>query len=227
MKKTQLLNALFVTLLLSLGSAVYATPIRQAQDLFRSAGTFTLDFNNLPVGARVYTLTLEQGISGSGISAALLNLSEHALHISGQRRNRQGDSNRAMTFDGECGGSASSCSGNDRDLFAPGQGNLLIVSQDNDEGNPNDNHQGGHIDIDFSDFGPGHVTVGSIAIFDVSHSGAAVELYAEGKRVERVPVRRGRTGEKTTVEFDAPVIDFMRIIVKDSFAIDDLSFTIE
>lgn len=52
MNKTQLLNALFVTLLLSLGSAVYATPIRQAQDLFRSAGTFTLDFNTLPAGIR-------------------------------------------------------------------------------------------------------------------------------------------------------------------------------
>lgn len=226
MKATNRLT-LGLAALFTLVGTVSATPARQAQDLFRTASTFTLDFNTLPVGARISDLTLEQGITGTGISSVLLELNENVVHVSGQRRNREGDSNHAMTFDGECGGDASGCSGNDDDLFEPGQGNLLIVSQDGDGSDPNDNHEGGHVDIDFSDFGSGRVTVASVSVFDVSHSGATVTLYADGERLAEVPIARGGTGEKATVELNTVGVDFVRISVRDSFAIDDLTFTVE
>lgn len=227
MKATTHLTLALATLL-SLAGTTSATPTRQAQDLFRTTSTFTLDFNTLPVGARVASLTLEQGITGTGISSAFLGLSgENVVHVSGQRRDREGDSNHAMTFDGECGGDASGCSGNDDDLFEPGQGNLLIVSQDGDGSSPNDNHEGGHVDIDFSDFGSGRVSVTSVSVFDVSHSGATVALYADGEKLEEVPIPRGGTGEKATVDLNTSGVDFVRISVKDSFAVDDLSFTLE
>ena len=49
-----------LVMLISLAGTTSATPIRQAQDLFRTASTYTLDFNTLPVGARVASLTLSK-----------------------------------------------------------------------------------------------------------------------------------------------------------------------
>ena len=144
-----------------------------------------------------------------------------------QRRGREGDSNRAMTFDGECGGDPEGCSGNDDDLYNPGQGNLLIVSQDNNPDDPNDNHRGGHIDFDFSDFGPGAVTITSLDVFDVSHNGATLTLYADGERIKEIPVPRGGTGKRTKVEVDTPGVDLLRVTVRDSFAVDNLVFEVQ
>lgn len=173
--------------LLGLGSTVDATSERQVGDIFRSADrTFTADFSGLPAGQRTAQLALGQGVSGGSVTDALLGLTS-TLHVTGQRAEREGDSNRAMIFDGECAGNAESCSGGDDDLYEPGQGNLLIVSQDNDTADPNDNHEGGHIDFDFSGFGPGAVTVTSVAVFDVSHEGATIALYADGELIEEVP----------------------------------------
>jgi hypothetical protein len=208
---------------------VSATPTEQAADILRSVqGTFTIDFNGLPVGQRVSQVAVGEGVSGSGIGAVLLGTEgENVVRVNAQRRGREGDSNRAMTFDGECEGDPEGCSGNDDDLYNPGQGNLLIVSQDNNPDDPNDNHRGGHIDFDFSDFGPGAVTVTSLEVFDVSHNGATITLYADGERIREIPVPRGGTGERTTVEVDTPGVDFLRVTVRDSFAVDNLVFEVQ
>lgn len=152
---------------LGLGSVVGATPAKQAAGILRSAeGPFIIDCNRLPVGQRVSQVVLNQGVSGSGIGSVLLGIDgEDAVRVDAQRRGRKGDSNRAMTFDGECRGDPEDCSGNDGDLYNPGQGrNLLIVSQDNNPDDPNDNHGGEHIDFDFSGFGPGRVSVTGLEV---------------------------------------------------------------
>lgn len=213
---------------LGLGTLAGAAPTEQAADLLRSAqGGFTVDFSNLAVGQRVSQVAVGQGVSSSGFGAIFLGEGENVVRVTAQRRGREGDSNRAMTFDGECGGDPEGCSGNDDDLYEPGQGNLLIVSQDDDAGDPNDNHGGGHIDFDFSGFGPGAVTVASLEVFDVSHGGAAVTLFADGERLEEVSVPRGGTGERATVELGTPGVDLVRVTVRDSFAVDNLVFTVE
>jgi serine-aspartate repeat-containing protein C/D/E len=206
-------------LLMFTGGVVSASPAGQAAsraadqaaDLLRSVqNTFTIDFNGLPVGQRVSQVSVGEGV----------------ISISAQRRDRPGDSNRAMIFDAECGGLPEGCSGNDDDLYAPGQGNLLIVSQDNNSADPNDNHEGGHVNIDFSSFGSGSVRVVSFKVFDVSHKGAVVSLYADGEIISNIPIPRGGTGEQTTVEVDTPGVDLMRVTVADSFALDDIVFEV-
>lgn len=218
----------WVLAVLSLGSLVSASPTEQIEDILRSTdSTFTVDFSGLPVGQRVSQVALGQGISGSSVASALLGINgANTIRISGQRADRSGDGNRAMTFDGECGGNPEGCSGNDDDLYEPGQGNLLIVSQDNNADDPNDNHDGGHIDFDFSDFGPGAVTVTSLEVFDVSHNGAAVYLYADGELIEAISIARGGTGERATVEVDTSGVELMRVTVEDSFAVDNLAFEV-
>jgi hypothetical protein len=201
----------------------------QAADLIRSLqGTFTIDFNGLPAGQRVLQVVVGKGVGSSARAAGLPTaVGEGVVRISAQRRDYPGDSNRAMIFDGECGGSPEGCSGNDDDLYAPGQRNLLIVSQDNDADDPNDNHEGGHINFDFSDFGPGSVTVTSLKVLDVSHNGAVISLYADGEIIDEIPVPRGSTGEQITVEVATPGVDFMRVTVEDSFAVDDIVFEVQ
>jgi hypothetical protein len=186
---------------------------------------FAMHFDTLPAGQQVSEVALNRGVSGISTGALPLSLlGSSGVRVHAQRRDKEGDSNRAMIYNGECEGSAESCSGNDGDdLYQPGEGNLLIVSQDNDGSDPNDNHDGGHIEFDFSDFGPGAVTVTSIEVVDVSHNGAAAYLYADGELVKEVPIPRGETGELSVVEIDTPGVDLMRVTVEDSFAVNDLS----
>ncbi len=173
-------------------------------------------------------VTVGQGVSSSGIGSVLLGVDAgNVVYVNAQRRGREGDSNRAMPFDGECGGYSEGCSGNDGDRYNPGQGNLLIVSQDNNLDDPNDNHRDGHIDFDFSSFGPGAVTVTSLEVYDVSHNGATVTLYADGERIREIPIERGSTGERATIEVDTPGVDLVRITVEDSFAVDNLVFEVQ
>lgn len=187
---------------------------------------FTMHFDTLPAGQQTSEVALNQGISGLSTGTLPLSLlGSSAVRIHAQRLDKEGDSNRAMIYNAECEGNAESCSGNDGDdLYQPGEGNLLIVSQDNNADDPNDNHDGGHIDFDFSNFGSGAVTVTSIEVFDVSHNGAAAYLYANGELLKEVPIPRGDTGELSLVEIDTPGVDLMRVTVNDSFAVNDLSF---
>lgn len=191
------------------------------------AGSFVIHFDRLPAGQRVSEVSFGQGISGFSTGEVPLSaLGASRVLVQAQRLDRGGDSNRAMIYNAECAGSAGSCSGNDGDdLFQPGEGNLLIVSQDNDGSDPNDNHDGGSIEFDFSEFGPGAVTVTSLEIIDVSQNGAAAYLYADGELVEEVAIARGDTGELGVVEINTPGVDLMRVTVEDSFAVNDLLFT--
>ncbi len=52
-----------------------------------------------------------------------------------------------ILFNSDC--SEASCSGQDDDLASPGQGNILIISEDNDFSDPDDSRFGGTILIDF------------------------------------------------------------------------------
>lgn len=191
------------------------------------AGSFVIHFDQLPAGQQVSDVSFNQGVSGFSTGALPVSaLGTSRVRIQAQRLDRDGDSNHAMIYNAECAGTAESCSGNDGDdLYQPGQGNLLIVSQDNNSSDPNDNHDGGSIEFDFSGFGPGAVTVTSLEIIDVSHDGAAAHLYADGELIGEVPIPRGDTGALSVVEINTPGVDFMRVTVEDSFAVNDLFFT--
>ncbi len=131
---------------------------------------------------------------------------------------------------GTCGGG---CSGEDDDLEFPGQGNILIVSEDLDTTDPDDASGGGRLDLDFANpgFGPGTVFVNSLVVMDVESNEAAgtIELFAGGPTgvlvtSVNVPVT-GNNGKATVPIGD--VGDFLRVNFIGSGAIDDIDVDIE
>lgn len=69
----------------------------------------------------------------------------------------------------------------------------------------------GSIDIVFGTifirFSSSKVTVASVAVFDVSHGGTTIALYADVERLTQVSVPRGETGEKATVELNTSGVE--------------------
>ena len=127
--------------------------------------------------------------------------------------------NAAMIFDAECAGG---CSGGDVDLNFPGHGNILIITEDEDAGNPDDaDLVGAFFEFDFSTWGPGTVCVDSIDVGDVEaqETGAKVELFP-GPTVVNVP----DTGNNVIVTQAINVcgVDLMRVTLNGSGAIDNI-----
>jgi LPXTG-motif cell wall-anchored protein len=117
-----------------------------------------IDFEDgLAPGDIVSSLSAGQGITGEDFGT---------VGVIGTRSDLP-DVNQAMIFDAACGGAAASCSGEDLDLYQPQLGNVLIISEDGDSGDPDDADVGEQIDFDFSSWGSGVVTVLSIDVLDV------------------------------------------------------------
>lgn len=195
------------------------------------SGDFVISFESLAIGQKIFSVTLDQGMSGTATSSVPLNLlgTQATVHIRGARPDLEGDSNRAMIYDGECGGDASSCSGkNDGGhLYHPGKGNLLIISQNNDGSNPDDNYHGGQLYFDFSSFGPGKVTLGSLEVVNSRGEGAVIELYADGERLAHVAIPKSEDERMfDLIEIDVAGVDLMRVATRGQFALNDISFSI-
>jgi hypothetical protein len=69
-----------------------------------------------------------------------------------------------MVFDSTC---TPGPTGGDPDLCVPGQGNVLIVSEDGEAGDPDDNAGGFQITIDFTDLETGSVNLQNLKGVDV------------------------------------------------------------
>lgn len=136
-----------------------------------------------------------------------------------------GSGHGPMIFDGTCdGGPPSNCTGGDSDLYHPGQNNILILSEDGDSNDPDDDAGGGWIEIDFSNFGEGSVTVASLVFIDSEEDGH-VYLYSGGELVDEAVLGAVADG---TLEYrfvsDVPGVDFIRIELGGSGAIDDIGY---
>ena len=106
-----------------------------------AAVSTTVDFEDgLTEGDIVSALSNGTGISGGAVSGAIVVNAERTGSPAG---------NDAMIFVATCAGG---CSGGDSDLNAPGQGNVLIISEDNEAADPDDAAVGGVIDLDFAGF---------------------------------------------------------------------------
>lgn len=169
-----------------------------------------LDFEGLSPGNQPTSISWGSGISGEYIPGEVL--------ISGSRHG-------PMIFDGKCrGGPRRNCTGGDSDLYQPGQGNILILSEDGDSNDPDDDARPGWIEIDFSNFGTGSVTVGSLVFIDSEEDGI-VHLYSDDELVD-VAVLGGVVDGTKEYRFvsDVPGVDFIRIELGGSGAIDDLGY---
>lgn len=169
-----------------------------------------VDFENLQPGDQPDQIRSGEGISGDAISGF--------VRISG-------DGHGPMIFDAACaGGPASNCTGGDTDLYQPTQGNVLIISEDGDSSDPDDDGRGGIIEFDFSSFGGGFVSVGSLVLID-AEEGGTVTLYRDGEIIDQTFLGGVSDGEME-YRFVSEVsgVDFMRIELGGSGAIDDIGY---
>ncbi len=135
--------------------------------------------------------------------------------------------NDPMIFDARCGGQPTNCTGGDNDLYQPAQGNILILSEDGDSSDPDDERWGGYIEFDFSNFGDGLVTIGSMVIVDSEpDSIVLIKLYRDGNLIAQENLYGAGDGQIET-RFPTPVpdIDFMTVSMEDSGAIDDIGYS--
>lgn len=132
-----------------------------------------------------------------------------------------------MVFDATCNYQPTNCSGDDDDLYQPGQGNILIISEDGISSDPDDNGPGGLIEFDFSNFGDGYVTIGSLVVIDSEATAVVtIKLYRDGDLIAISEVPGAGDGELET-RFPTPVpdIDFMSVSFEDSGGIDDIGYS--
>jgi hypothetical protein len=139
-----------------------------------------IDFEGLAEGTIVSQVSAGNGISGFNAGGHVAILGNNPV-FPGQ--------NAAMIFDATCDGAtntteaAARCSGGDRDLWQPSLGNILIISEDLDSSDPDDaDVKGEAIDINFSAWGTGVVTIGSVVlnvqdIDEAEDKDAKVTLY--------------------------------------------------
>jgi hypothetical protein len=100
--------------------------------------TSVIDFEGLAEGSIVSCVSSGAGISGDDAGGSVGVLGTNPMLVG----------NSAMIFDGECGGG---CTGEDDDLFFPGHGSILIISEDGDSSDPDDaDVVGAVMEFDFS-----------------------------------------------------------------------------
>ena len=156
---------------------------------------------------------------------------------SNARTDQSGDlvvpGNAAMIFDATCSGAQSNCTGGDPDLYQPGQGNVLIVTEDGDCEDPDDEGSAGNdpiLEFDFSSFGikptGNTVRVESITILDTDNPAPELYLYSGGKGGTLEFSTSLPTTPEGGIVIDHPIgvsgVDYMVIEMNGSGAIDDI-----
>ena len=125
--------------------------------------------------------------------------------------------NRAMVFD------ADNPTGHDFDLGVPDQGNILIISEDGDSGDPDDNAHGGLVKFEFDE----PANIDSITVIDIEESGGRILLYDEhGSWIKTIDIHPNGNMGVSTIQIDTDGVAKMKVKLKGSGALDDLKYTI-
>ncbi len=191
----------------------------------------TIDFEaGLSEGDTPGTLSAGRGISGADLGT---------VSLVGFNPDVPGDS--AMIFDATCGGQTVApddpafdpllCSDDDADLYVPAAGNIAIISEDGNSEVPDDAlRTDTYFTLDFSDWGPGAVTVDSFGVGDIDfgQTGAEASFFdAAGGLIAVVPIPE--IGDNATAIIPAGVdgVASMTIALHGSGAIDLISITVD
>ena len=173
----------------------------------------TIDFEGTLVkGDIVTSLSFGAGISGDDAGGFVA--------VEGTNPRFGAETDDAMIFDTD------SISGGDTDLAA-GDGNVLIITEDEDASDPDD--EGFFADVtfqfDYSSWGTGTVTVNSLNFVDIEEAGGTVEVFSGGcgvtsEGVVGIPT----TGDGGVVNFAVGFTgDCMVVTLAGSGAIDNIS----
>lgn len=133
---------------------------------------------------------------------------------------RAGDSessaNDAMIFD------SANPTGGDHDLEYADQGNILIISEDNDSGDPDDNAHGGTLTFEFDE--PARVE--SLNILDIEETGGTIDLFdADGVLLQTVAIPAPGDNSAQEVEIMTDNVTTMNVNLVGSGAVDELVYT--
>lgn len=210
MKKSYLMNiaGIFAILVFTLSAFIPASASSMA----------TIDFEGLAEGSIISTVSSGNGISGDPISGF--------VNVFGFNPDFPG-TNAAMIFDSTCPGG---CSGGDDDLFWPTLGNVLIVSEDLDQSDPDDaDRRGAYFTFNFKNFGTGKVTVESLVLGDVEAEEATgkVRLFGGGSLLAEVPIPVTGDGNFITLPIGVSGVQFIKVLLKGSVAVDNIKVKIE
>jgi hypothetical protein len=178
----------------------------------------TIDFEGLAEGAIINAVSSGNGISGDPVNGF--------VKVYGFNPDFPGV-NAAMIFDSTCPGG---CSGGDDDLFWPTLGNVLIVSEDLDQTDPDDaDRRGAYFTFNFKKFGTGKVTVESLVLGDVEQVEATgkVKLYGNGALLAEVPIPVTGDGNFTTLPIGVSGVQFIKVILKGSVAVDNIKVKVD
>ena len=206
--------------------AVVALSLAGSTGLARAQAVATIDFEGLPEGLIVNEVSAGAGISGDtgGVTGSIT--------VFGDSPDPAVNTNAAIIFDATC---TPRCTGNATDLKRPELGNLLIVARyltdkdgDGLVDDPNDmNLKNAKLEFNFSAWGAGTVTVVSVDVVDVDpgQEGGRFELFSGGPTgtllaTVLIPV----TGDNGVLSVPIGVtdVDFMRVVLKGSGAIDNI-----
>lgn len=183
----------------------------------------TVDFEGLAEGAIVSTLTCAAGVScDTPIGGSISIFGFNPVFGAGV--------NTAMIFDATCTGG---CTGGDTDLFQPGQGNVLITSEDLDGSDPDDaDVPGMQFDLNFAGFGSGTVTVNSLVILDVDEGeeGGTIQLFSGGPGgtlLATIAIPVTGDGSLATIPIGVSGVDFLRVNLNGSAAIDGIDLQLD
>ena len=139
--------------------------------------------------------------------------------ISAQRAGDAANSeNDAMTFD------SNNATGGDHDLEYDGQGNILIISEDNDSSDADDNASGGTISFDFTEVSE----VQSLNLLDIEEAGGTIDLFDEaGDLINTVDIPAAGDNSNQMIEINTMGVSSMDVNLVGSGAVDDLMYVPE
>ena len=136
--------------------------------------------------------------------------------ISAQRAGDRDDSeNDAMIFD------SNSPTGGDYDLGFEGQGNIVIISEDNDSSDADDNAHGGTITFDFDAISE----VQSLNLLDIEEAGGTIDLFDEaGELINTVDIPAAGDNSNQLIEINTVGVASLDVNLVGSGAVDELMY---
>jgi hypothetical protein len=179
--------------------------------------SWTIDFEGLAEGSTPGSLSVGSGISGPGSLGGSVGLSSDG-----------GVTHPAMIFDSDCTG-LPDCSGGDDDLGVQ-SGNVLIISEDGDSGDPDDDSDGATggtpIEVTFDFSALGTVCVSSVTVVDIEATSTG-EFTVSGPALAVTSIAQPETGDAGTgtVAIGYCGVDTLTWQPEQSGAIDNIEFS--
>jgi len=161
--------------------------------------------------SKMVTVDFDDANSGDVVSGQF-----EGVTVSAQRAgDDEASQNDAMIFD------SNAPTGGDHDLEYADQGNILIISEDNDSSDADDNFGGGTISFDFEEISD----VKSLSVLDIEEAGGTIDLFdADGGLLSSIDIPAAGDNSATEVTIGQAGVASMDVNLVGSGAVDDLVY---